>query len=199
MNYIRTFAVCIVIVMSFFWFNLKPTINPEHIELIGKLTSVEQIQDPIWEEYSYALTIKISSVNNSRLIGDNYFSSLYIYLDDFFIQSQMSGAELKKEGFNIMTTHGNTVTPAIKKLAEVGVILPTNHTDLGRLHGLIYFGDSFPAEIQYYVTNVKFTSPQNHKITNDKPDLDNSYLVYSHYEKRWGKDLSWVRLFKVSE
>lgn len=110
----------------------------------------------------------------------------------------MDSKELRKIGFNTRTLHGYTLNPAKEKLAEAGIYLQDN-TDNSRLHGLYYFGNSFPAEIQYYVTNVKLTYPQGYVTTNQKPSLDNSYLVYSHYERRWGKDLSWVKLAEIKE
>jgi len=189
-------------VFGIFWFNLTPTISPDDVEVTGELFKAEELSNPVFDKYNYALAITLDNKTDSNLhkgYYGKYFSNLYVYVDDFVIREYAkSSKELEEKGFNTRTAHGYTELPVKEKLMELGIYLQKNVT-APNLHGLYYFGSTFPAKIQYYVTNVKYNPEGTYIKINQKPNLDNSYLIYSHYEKRLGKNLSWVKLSKIDE
>lgn len=201
MRYLGIFIVILALGFGAFWFTLNPSINPDDIELTGNLINAKELENHIFNEFNYALTIKLDNKTGKKLIdGDRnqYFSDIYVYIDDHIILETMDSYELEKFGF-IAGKHGYTSIPAKEKLSEYGVTIPQNMS-VPSLYGLMYIDTVFPVEIQYYITNIKYQYPNHEQVAiNQKPNLDNAYIVYSHYEKRWGKDLSWVKVFKIND
>ena len=202
MKYFGMLLVFLACVFGIFWLNLTPTISPDDVELTGELFKAQELPNPVFaDEYNYALAITLDNRTDSNLhkgYYGQYFSNIYVYVDGFVIREYATDSrELDKKGFNTRTAHGYTEQLAKEKLMEQGIHL--QNVSLANLHGLYYFGNTFPAKIRYYVRDVKYNPDATYVKTNQKPNLDNSYLIYSHYEKRLGKNLSWVKLSKIDE
>lgn len=201
MRYLGVLLVILVIGFGAFWATLNPSINPDDIELTGNLIDAKELEKRIFSEYKYAITIELGNKTGKRLIdseSSRYFSDIYVYIDDHIILEAMDSYELEKNGF-FAGKHGYTVIPTKEKLKDYGIYIPQD-LSVPSLYGFTYTGGVFPARIQYHITNTKYQYSNHEQVTaNQKPNLDNAYIVFSYHEKRWGKDLSWVKAFKIND
>ncbi len=52
--------------------------------------------------------------------------------------------------------------------------------------GFAYTGDNFPSDIRIYLYPIDKTM-----------DTTTAYLIYTHFERKWGKDLSWAKVIPL--
>lgn len=74
------------------------------------------------------------------------------------------------------------------KLKEIGYTVDDSIMDINKLNqstiGFAYSGNDFPTRTRIYLIPLDKDLNPNTK----------AYLIYAHYEKRWGKDLSWAKV-----
>jgi len=77
-------------------------------------------------------------------------------------------------------------------LKELGYLIDDSEDGINKLNlstsGFIYTGKDFPTRTRIYL------APINKKLSSSTK----AYLVYAHYEKKWGRDLSWAKVEPIS-
>ncbi|SFR16157.1 hypothetical protein SAMN05660706_13829 [Desulfoscipio geothermicus DSM 3669] len=99
----------------------------------------------------------------------------------------------------------------VEQLNKFGIPLKEDYY-LSDVKGLSYLGNNFPAKIRFYISNKKIDSELYTKSdvnldylinyfieTNEKPNLDRAFVFFSYYEKKWGRNLSWINVIPIKE
>ncbi len=180
----------IVIYIFGMWLSLEPTIKPEEIELTGILKEKRDEPNVFTPFY---LNIQLNNHSEKPLcVEENYFYFVYPYLDGpgigiyDFDKGWFAGKPLGAEKF-LIGSDGRTEGIAVNKLMQLGIFpLDEGHNPLNLPEGFQYCGQEFPVTARLHVAML------------EKPlRKENMVLVYAHYEKKWGKDLSWVKTFPI--
>lgn len=188
------------ILMIYQWFHLEPTIGPDDVMLDAILKSSKLSAEPrISPTETYVVEIKLdrrASLPLSAPSDNQYYHIIYPYIKgfsnagwDFYQGTDERGSIKGGEGYTF-GADGRTVKMAAEQLAIDGMIdgvtEPLINELCNKLLGFTYSLDKYPTRNRIYLT------------PNDKkPDPNSSRIIYVHYEKKWGKDLSWSRSFPV--
>jgi len=142
----------------------------------------KQTEKPLYKEDQYLYDV--------YLFADSYITPLWDYL-----KGENNGTLVGGEGFYI-GTDGKTLVPAIKRLKDLE-ILSKESDFINNIMGFSYIGYDFPTKIRFYISNMKMVENLRKEV-DTAPNPQNSYLVYSHHEVKWGKDLSWVKIVPIN-
>jgi len=191
--------IILVIIGGFIWLNLTPTVKPEYIEIKAELVKAD-VKNPDVADYKYALDISVDSKKKLPLsVNDKYLHTVYFYIDGFVPRKNARIYFGKK--FNAGVYHSETALPVIKELKKTGIDYPVNVSGPD-LEGFFYKGDLFPAKVRYHILDRQIVDPSlpGATVQNDnKPDINQCYIAYSHRETKWGRDLSWIKLFPIED
>lgn len=182
------------------WFNLAPTIKPDEVILDAILTSSSLSVEPRispTETHVVEITLNRRTPLPLSTASDNqYYHIIYPYIKGFynagwdFYQGTDERGNIKgAEGYTF-GADGRTIKMAAEQLTIDGLIQgvtePFMNELFNKLLGFTYSLDKYPTRNRIYLT------------PNDKkPDPNSCRIIYVHYEKKWGKDLSWSRSFPV--
>jgi len=132
-------------------------------------------------------------------VNDKYLHTVYFYIDGFVPRKNARIYFGKK--FNAGVYHSETALQVIKEFKKAGIDYPVNVSGPD-LEGFFYKGDLFPAKVRYHILDRQIVDPSlpGATVQNDnKHDIDQCYIAYSHRETKWGKDLSWTKLFPIED
>lgn len=173
------------------WFNLGPSIKPGDITLGGVLKKEQLSPEPkLPTRGGYVVEINLdNTINKPLVISDSeYFSMVYVFVDGFtpFVWDFFKGPNVDVEGFTF-GSDSRMIKIVAENLREIGYIVDDSLEGINKLDkstiGFSYTGEDFPARTRIYLT------PLDKKISSSTK----GYLVYAHYEKKWGRDLSWAK------
>lgn len=150
--------------------------------------------DPKDTAEGYVLEITFDKHTNKPLYLTNcdYIYDIYPIIDEHsnlawdFFQGRFEG-NVKGDKDYSFGNNGRTLQVATTKLKELCILSNDTPQDVNKLamghDGFSYIGNHFPQRIRYYLVPL------------DKaPDPNKSFLIYCHYEAKWGKILSWAKV-----
>ena len=186
--------------LLFEWFGLKPTISRDDIVLVGELKHEQLSPEPkLPTRGGYVVEISLSKKMEKPLdVSDrDYFSMVYTFVDgftpyvwDFYKGTDAKGGVIGSEGF-YFGSDSRMIGLAAKNLKDAGYISDNSLNEINDLNrntvGFTYTGNQFPAKVRIYLFPIDKKLNQNQK----------AFLVYTHYEKKWGKDLSWAKVVPI--
>lgn len=174
------------------WYNQEPTVKPEDITIQAKFVPIELATKPVRPVMTgnYTLEVELDRKTNISLINGQYFHMVIPYIEsisfgatniDFFQGIDDRGHEIGSEapyyGFG---NDPRTKQVAVEALESLGLNPKADELD----HGYFYRGDTFPTRVRFYVeTGRNFRAQQTQ-----------AFVLYVHYETRWGRNLSWAKL-----
>lgn len=170
----------------------EPSIRPEDVVIKAVLLPPGRSENPPpGHEEHWALEITLESLTDRPLhVSDReWFSHVTPYVEGMpvlswdFKQGLSNGATVGGEGFAI-GADGRQAILAAKALGAQGIAITAD--EAFGIMGFEYYEESFPAEIRYFLP-----APESASVGR------RAYVVYSHYERRWGRDLSWAKAFPV--
>lgn len=177
------------------WPKPQPSIRPEDVVIKAVLLPPGRAENPApGHEDHWALEITLDSHTDRPLyVSDrDWFFWVTPYVEgmsavswDFKqgLTNGSSGYTVGGEGFAI-GADGRHAILAAEALGAHGISITAD--EAFQIMGFGYYGESLPAEIRYYLPAAESASAGRR-----------GYVVYSHYERRWGRDLSWAKAFPV--
>jgi len=214
-RYLIAVSICLILVLAFIWVNISPTIKPGDIELKAILKNINAIDNPSYKDCHYVLDIELSSSKNhiplnapdEHVFYNNYLHDVYTYIDGYALKGHTD----ELVGRFAYGKNACTHKPMVTELNELGIQLKGNYT-LPDVRGFSCLGNNSPAKIRFYLTNRMLDSDLYNLAgvnlgtlmdsfieSDDKPDLDKSYVVFYYYEKKWGRNLSWTKVIPIEE
>ena len=188
-------VIAISVLFAVGWYRMSPTIKPEDIIITGEVKPNRLSPEPkLPTKEGYVVEMYFEKRTNKPLnISDRaYFYEIYPYIEgftmaawDFYKGINANGETIGSEGY-YFGSDGRTQQIAANKLKEAGIITERDRQQdlsIGGTDGFTYIGEKFPTKVRLYLT------PVDKELTSKK-----AFLVYSHYESRWGKDLSWAKI-----
>lgn len=193
----------LLIALGTYWFTLKPTISPQDVELKGQLREANLSPGPKFPgeegKNGYAVEISLDKKVDKPLFNSKheYLYTVYVYVEglpiaswDFYKGLDKEGEPEGKEDYSI-GGDSRTAKLANLKLKELLGLDYNKEKEFmfqGKTDGFTYTGNSFPAKIRFYILTNNNTLLDTHKL----------FLIYSHYEIKWGKNLSWVKIVPIN-
>lgn len=166
---------------SIYYFTLKPSIKPEDINIRATL---KQLENPEDNYYSYLIDLIVENKSQYPLNlrdGSKYSYMIYPYipgLGNYTIKDKNSN-----ENKFVIGSSYSTKKLVIKELKKLGYATNVNNQDL---YGFTsQKKDSFTCQI--YFTKLDNIS-----------EIDNAYLFFSYTEKKFNKDLSWIKIVPLN-
>lgn len=175
------------------WQSLQPTIKPEDVSIDAVLYPPNQATEPVPSEgdkWSLETTLL---VRGGRMHGppESWFAMAFPYMEgtlaprwDFVVRNP-GVPTTRDEGNDIWIGGHSQLTPlTVRALRQAG--LQAREELVNVQHGFAYF-DSRPSfSVRFFFLPPWPSEPRA-----------KTFVVYSHYERRWGKDLSWSRAYPV--
>ncbi|CCQ95195.1 exported hypothetical protein [[Clostridium] ultunense Esp] len=183
------FGIFVTVALLFLlWLSQTPTISPKDVEL--KITMDNIPGSGLSEENQVPrqkLTILLDNKSSNPLIdmSKGYFYTVYVYhpLNYRYIFIEKSHLLSPKE--LVMGGDSRTERQAIKDLKKIIPQLNDHFFSIGT-PGFYYMGKEIPIIIDYY-----FSKDQQIE------DEQNFYVIFSFYQKKFGKNLSWSKIYTV--
>lgn len=174
----------------------QPSIRPEDVSIKAVLLPPGAVENPLYgHEGQWALEITLDSHTDRPLYVSerSWFSWVTPYTPGMrevgrdFKQGWSNGTggtTVGGEGF-VVGSDGRHSILAAEALRTQGVSI--TEEEVFQIMGFGYYGERLPAEIRYYLSDPESASSPGRR----------AFVVYSHYERRWGRDLSWAKAFPV--
>lgn len=194
-KYIIFTSFIFLVLVATFYYLIKPTINPNDIEIkatLKKIDSESIDKTGLLEntECQYLLTIYLNK-KTGKLLTENIKHTIYPYITgNPIVYSQFESPNLKDISDDVSTgIDGTTATKALKKLNELSVIKSSDHNLFSKKHiwGFSYHKENYPIIIRSYIKEENIL------------DNNKNFILYSYYEKKYGKGMSWVKAVKVNK
>lgn len=199
-RYLIGLILLVMVGLIFTWSSLIPTISKDDIVLTGELQQEQLSPEPkLPTRGGHVVEILLSKKTDKPIaISDRaYFSMVYIFVDgftpcvwDFYKGIDQQGRAIGSDGFSF-GSDSMTISIAAKSLKDIGYVSGDSLKDINELNkhtvGFTYAGNTFPVRVRIYLC------PIDKSINKDQK----AYLVYTHYEKKWGKDLSWAKVVPI--
>lgn len=152
--------------------------TPADVTLTAMLTRNTPVTN---NPYEWELAISLDSASVHPLANESYHYHVYTIAPE----TPIEGPEYVSPGeFGNPGIQGDSVTAAIQRLKSEGFLpadFPETRSD-SSVTGFAYYGKSFPAQVRY---SLRATASQTPRVA----------IVYAHSESRWGKNLSWTKVF----
>ena len=180
---------------------ISPTVSEQDVQINAILKPIPRthyMNERFSESpFDYKLEIVLDSKTDKPLsTAFSYHFTVYPYIDgninaawEYF--DPKTGDVLKTaEGFSI-GSHGHTEVKASNKLKEMGITLLEDNKWFcvdGLCYGprgFSYARDEFPVGIIFYI------------VKNNIVNKDRNYVLYTHYEIKMCKDVSWTKVYPV--
>jgi hypothetical protein len=168
------------------WVNLSPSVKPQDIELKGVIRPVSALKDVPKPQINAPWAVEIELVKNTDkpLNGGGYFHFVYPYVQGFANASwDFNGDAADHYGVG---NDSRTQAMIVSTLKGLGIQAAPR--DL-QGSGFFYKGSGNRAAVRVYL------SPADPNVK--EPQKGTAYLFYTHYEKKWGKNLSWTKAVRL--
>ena len=173
------------------WQSLEPTTKPEDVSIDAALYPPGQATQPAQiDGHKWSLEVTLR-VRGGRMHGppESWFGMAFPYMDgtlapfwDFVVRNPSPTFE---EGNDIWIGGHSQLTPlTVQALRQAG--MEALGDAVSSQHGFAYFSSRPSFSIRYFFLPPWPSEPES-----------KTFVVYSHYERRWGKDLSWSRAYPV--
>lgn len=176
------------IIFTLYYISLEPTIKPADIIIEAQLTPISNmVSNDILPSTNcnFILDITLNKNTSKMIFEDNkYLYTIYPYISG----NSNPYWQMENENDYSIGSEGETAALAIHQLKKERII--ENSADFNFLNelfieGFKYNGKTFPAKIRFYMDIQK-------PLNNEK-----NVVVYTHWEKRLGKNLSWSMIIPV--
>ena len=200
-KYFLVSATFIVSLAILGWNMLSPTVSEQDVQINAILKPIPRThymnERFSGSHFDYKLKIVLDNKTDKPLsTAFSYFFTVYPYIDgninvawEYF--DPKTGDILKiAEGFS-SGTDGRTEVKSSKKLKEMGITLLKDNKWFWvdgiyySPRGFSYGKDKFPVGVIFYIVN------------NNIINKDRNYVLYTHYEIKMGKDVSWTKVYPV--
>jgi len=188
------FFVILLSLISILYCSIKPSITPNDIEIRAVL---EKIYNQNINEISimqdtncdYLLTINLNKKTDQPLTK-NIEYTIYPYIsgnsNPYSLIEDISNFRDISKDLSI-GIDGLTATKALEKLNELDIVESSDYNFFSKkqIWGFTYRKEDYPITIRSYFK-------EDYII-----DKNKNVILYSYYEKKFGKNLSWVKAVKV--
>lgn len=172
-----------------FIISITSNISPDDIELYSTLRPLIPSSSSIEKQAKKVkLTINLNNKSPKILFNrtDGYFYTVYIYTPQGYNFLTIDYPDqVNSDKFHI-GYDSRTRKLAAKSLIENKDIVFINKEGLDIAEGFMYTDHKFPISIDYY-----FAQAGEYDLN------ENFYVIFSFYQKRFGKDLSWAEIYSV--
>jgi hypothetical protein len=185
----------VLVLLRLSWLNQRPSIKPADVHKEAVLRPPGKAENPSpGEEDKWTLEITLDKRTERPLyVSDReYFFRVTPFVEGMSIgdwdfkqglTNGTSGSPKGGSGFS-MGNDGRHIPMVVQALVSKGVNVGVNA--VRQITAFGYEGDRFPAQVRYYLLGKAPISRGQR-----------AFIVYSHYEKRWGRDVSWTTTFPV--
>lgn len=184
------------------WLGLAPTIAPEDVVLQGEVIEAALLRDDPTFSFpnDWAAVVRLENRSGKPLHsseGHSYFHLVYPVVGGFQTLAWDYGAGLDGDGAEggagadeeaySMGNHSYTFERLQRHMdEEIGF-----GEEIGwSVVGFTYTGAEPTARVRYELIASDGSAGA-------RPDPRRAYVAYVHYEKRWGKDLSWTKAVPI--
>jgi len=191
-KFLISFFVVGLAVVFLCWMSLFPTISPDDVELTNYVEIIPSTeQSSANQGDQLILTIFLDNKASKPLVNEykDYFYTVYIYNPPAYrylsyeFPDNISPNEIHIGG------DSRTAREANNNLIERANVSLLNENNQFDTDGFMYSGDKFPFFISYnFAENPKKEQSDN-----------NFYVIFSFHEKRFGKDVSWSKVYLVEK
>lgn len=181
-----------LVLLSLLWLNQQPSIQPDDVQIQAVLQPPGQAENP-QPGFADKWTLEIAlDKRTERPLYKNdatWFFQVTPFVDGMgisvwdFKQGVSSGSPTGSDDFAM--GHDGRHIPLVTQALRTHGVAVTEHEVAG-IVAFGFVGERFPAEVRYYLQGNEAA------LAGQRP-----LVVYSHYERRWGRDLSWTKAFPV--
>jgi hypothetical protein len=122
----------------------------------------------------------MNKFSRAALVGGVALFSAAVYVWGLWDGQQPSVASTATDSGVAFGRDGGVI-PELRQLPSRGIMLTENI--IPKMNTFTDTGDRFPLGVRYFLPGP----------LPDFASARSTFLLYSHYEKRWGKDLSWTK------
>lgn len=192
-------VLLILLILPGYRFSLSPTIQPNDVLINGDIKS--RLLLPSQERFiegDYVIDVSLNKKTKKALSDDNkgYISDICVYTEgihnigwDFYKGLDKQGYLVGGEGFQF-GINGRTLQVAADELRRLGILTSNSEEQTNIVFnnsvGFSYSGNKFPGNVRLHFAN-----------NTGSPEGKKAFLIYSHYEVKWGKDLSWAKVIPL--
>jgi hypothetical protein len=172
------------------WVKIIPTIDINNIQIACKVEEDSSILNEYfkdWDNYKYGYTFSIELLSDRPIIGDDYYTEIYIIIKDFPNNLIWFKEEMSKGIRRGMTYKYFNYT--LEDLYDKGLItFEEKDNGLER-----YYKEGFTFSEDVFPVNMRLLS-----ISEEELDFTKGYLVLSYYEKNRGKIFKNIRAIPMN-
>ncbi|WP_405081646.1 hypothetical protein ACI48J_03260 [Paenibacillus chitinolyticus] len=180
-------------------FNIDPTLAPEDIKLRARVVPAAEKPAEVPSQasaaaaYATVVEVELESAGGQALKQEGYSYKVYPYVQNGTVAAwepapDALGKGQKPESYAFGP---DAVTmPRALEMIERLTGASTNEEEAkkaGMSGGFVYTGETFPAKVRYYAKEAGTDATDGR-----------TYILFSYHEKKWGKDVSWVKAVKVA-
>ncbi len=185
----------VFVVLTLLWQTQQPSIKPVEIQIQAVMQPPGQAENPIpggQDQWTVEITLSKSTERPLYESDGDWFFQVTPFVEGVSIgvwdfkqglTGGTSGSTVGGTDFAI-GNDSRHIPMVVRALVSEGVSV--DEKDISRIPAMGYAGEKFPVEIRYYLSRTEPAS-----------DGKGAFVVYSHYEKRWGRDLSWTKTFPI--
>ena len=180
---ISSLFIALAIIIAILFISLMPSISPDDIIISGiiKEDSNIGIKYEAFQGKTYYVEVYIDSINKKPLISETYFSFIYPCINDNYSLTWLNKEQIIDKDNLVLGNDIRTSNLALKKLINSNISVDSKSFEEAR--AFAYKGNKFPIKLK--------------AILDDNSNINRAYLVFCHYERKWGKDLSWTKLIPI--
>ncbi|RTQ90391.1 hypothetical protein [Lysinibacillus telephonicus] len=171
--FVIVLSLILIVIVNLFFF--KPELNPDDISIDYEFkTNIDN------QNY---LQLKLNNSNKEINFSESNFYHIYFFSPNYIISPIIDYPNYQDEEYHIgMDTRTYNVAKNSMNNENIN-INKYNSAD-----GFYYNGENYPVIFDYYYYR-EFDNNNNH---------DTGYIVFSYYEKKLFKDLSWTKLYPIT-
>ncbi|SEG53694.1 hypothetical protein [Paenibacillus sp. UNC499MF] len=188
-------------------FNIDPTLAPEDIKLRARVVPAAEKPAEVPSQasaaaaYATVVEVELESTGGKALNQEGYSYKVYPYVQNGTVaawepapDSLAKGQKTESYAFGA----DNVTMPRALEMIERLTGASTNEDEAkkaGMSGGFVYTGETFPAKVRYYAKDAEAATGAG---SGTDPKDGRTYILFSYHEKKWGKDVSWVKAVKVA-
>ena len=186
-------------------FNIDPTLAPEDVKLRARIVPAAEkpaeVPSQASAAYATVVEVELESTGGKALKQEGYSYKVYPYVQNGTVaawepapDSLAKGQKTESYAFGA----DNVTMPRALEMIERLTGASTNEEEAkkaGMSGGFVYTGETFPAKVRYYAKDSEAATGAG---SGTDPKDGRTYILFSYHEKKWGKDVSWVKAVKVA-
>ncbi|MFS0840467.1 hypothetical protein [Paenibacillus sp. 1P03SA] len=188
-------------------FNIDPTLAPEDVKLRARIVPAAEKPAEVPSQasaaaaYATVIEVELESTGGKALNQEGYSYKVYPYVQNGTVaawepapDSLAKGQKPESYAFGA----DNVTMPRALEMIERLTGASTNEEEAkkaGMSGAFVYTGEAFPAKVRYYAKDAEAGTGAG---AGTDPKDGRTYILFSYHEKKWGKDVSWVKAVKVA-